>query len=318
MGCEAFDDASKSDYFIPVPRKGYPITATNGSRPDCDAQLQDLLLLLSGDVEQNPGPIYTCSICSSQIKRTHHSIRCNAGTQEHWLHIKCVALNIQNYTHTWTCTNHTHTPTPPQQQPQPKKNPPKKKQALHILQLNANGLTNKITELEHTAQKHNIDIISIQESKLQQQHKTPKIHNFVPIRTDRNRRGGGIITYIKNDITFTHLKTPNNINTEFTELHTTKIHLSQKKHIHITNIYIPPHNSTDPHQRNEDLDVTNAMTYASTLTNSIITGDVNAHSTMWFSHTDDHRGQLIADILQNSPHITLNTDNPTRQPTNNN
>ena len=39
---------------------------------------------------------------------------------------------------------------------------------------------------------------------------------------------------------------------------------------------------------------------------------------MWFSHTDDHRGQLIADIIQNSTHISLNTDTPTRKPTNNN
>ena len=47
---------------------------------------------------------------------------------------------------------------------------------------------------------------------------------------------------------------------------------------------------------------------------SILTGDVNAHSTLWYSHTDDHRGQLISDIISNSEHITLNTDTPTRVP----
>ena len=40
---------------------------------------------------------------------------------------------------------------------------------------------------------------------------------------------------------------------------------------------------------------------------SVLTGDVNAHSTLWHSHTDDHRGQLIADVISNSDHITLNT-----------
>ena len=40
---------------------------------------------------------------------------------------------------------------------------------------------------------------------------------------------------------------------------------------------------------------------------------MNAHSTLWYSHTDDHRGQLISDIISNSEHI-LNTDTPTRVP----
>ena len=32
------------------------------------------------------------------------------------------------------------------------------------------------------------------------------------------------------------------------------------------------------------------------------------------SNTDDHRGQLIADVISNSDHITLNTNTPTRVP----
>ena len=34
---------------------------------------------------------------------------------------------------------------------------------------------------------------------------------------------------------------------------------------------------------------------------------MNAHPTLWHSYTDDHRGQLIADVISNSDHITLNT-----------
>ena len=30
---------------------------------------------------------------------------------------------------------------------------------------------------------------------------------------------------------------------------------------------------------------------------SVLTGDVNAHSTLWHSYTDDHREQLIADVI---------------------
>ena len=41
---------------------------------------------------------------------------------------------------------------------------------------------------------------------------------------------------------------------------------------------------------------------------------MNAHCTLWHSYTDDHGGQLIADVISNSDHITLNTNTPTRVP----
>ena len=53
-------------------------------------------------------------------------------------------------------------------------------------------------------------------------------------------------------------------------------------------------------------------TYITNIPHSVLTGDANAHSTLWHSYTDDHRGQLIADVISNSDHITLNT--PTRVP----
>ena len=47
------------------------------------------------------------------------------------------------------------------------------------------------------------------------------------------------------------------------------------------------------------LDVTNTA-------HSVLTGDVNTHSTLWQSYTNDHRGRLIADVISNSDHIILN------------
>ena len=41
---------------------------------------------------------------------------------------------------------------------------------------------------------------------------------------------------------------------------------------------------------------------------------MNAHSTHWYSHTDNHRGQLISDIINNSEHIILISNTPTRVP----
>ena len=49
--------------------------------------------------------------------------------------------------------------------------------------------------------------------------------------------------------------------------------------------------------------------------NTIITADVNAHSPLWYSPTEDHR-ELIEDILLNTNHITLSTNTPTCLPPN--
>ena len=39
-----------------------------------------------------------------------------------------------------------------------------------------------------------------------------------------------------------------------------------------------------------------------------------AHSTLWHLYTNGHRAQLIADVISNSDHITLNTNTPSRVP----
>ena len=54
------------------------------------------------------------------------------------------------------------------------------------------------------------DVITIQETKLNQSHKTPNIPHFTPIQTDRtHKQGGGVLTYIKNKISFSQLNTSN-------------------------------------------------------------------------------------------------------------
>ena len=58
------------------------------------------------------------------------------------------------------------------------------------------------------------------------------------------------------------------------------------------------------------------LTTITNLPNTIITAGVNAHSLLWYLPTEDHRGELIKDILLNSNHIILNTNTPTRLPPN--
>ena len=86
--------------------------------------------------------------------------------------------------------------------------------------------------------------------------------------------------------------------------------LTNTKHITIASIYIPPRDTSSTHYKTADTDIQ----YITNIPHSVLTGDVNAHSTLWHSYTDDHRGQLIADVISNSDHITRNTNTPTRVP----
>ena len=86
------------------------------------------------------------------------------------------------------------------------------------------------------------------------------------------------------------------------------------KHIKIANIYIPPRDTTSTHYKTADTDIQHCIQYITNIPHSVLTGDVNAHSTLWHSYTDDHIGQPIADVISNSDHITLNTNTPTRVP----
>ena len=191
----------------------------------------------------------------------------------------------------------------------------KSERNLIILQVNINGLRNKLEELKLLIHDTHADIITIQETKLTPKAKTPKIHNFTSVRTDRlHKAGGGFITLIRDNITFTTTDIPSTINTHNIELQMVKVHINNTKHITIANIYIPPRDTTSTHYKTADTDIQHCIQYITNIPHSVLTGDVNAHSTLWHSYTDDHRGQLIADVISNSDHITLNTNTPTRVP----
>ena len=68
------------------------------------------------------------------------------------------------------------------------------------------------------------------------------------------------------------------------------------------------------HYKTADMGIQHCIPYITNIPHSVLTGDVNVHSTLWHLYTDDHRRQLIADVISNSDHITLNTNTPTRVP----
>ena len=66
------------------------------------------------------------------------------------------------------------------------------------------------------------------------------------------------------------------------------------------------------HCKTDDTDIQHCIQHITNIPHSVLTRDVNAHSTLWHSCTDYHRGQQIADVISNSDHITLNINTPTR------
>ena len=135
------------------------------------------------------------------------------------------------------------------------------------------------------------------------------------MRNDRLHKAGcGLIALIRDNITFTTTDIPSTINTHNTELQMVKVHINNTKHITIANIYIPLRDSTSTHYKTADTDIQHCIQHITNIPHSVLTGDVNAYSTLWHSYTDDHRGKLIADVISNSDHRTLNTNTPTRVP----
>ena len=115
---------------------------------------------------------------------------------------------------------------------------------FNILQWNANGISNKQTELSIFLEVHNVKVAAIQESKLTAKSRSPNIQNYTIVRQDRRRSpGGGLLFVIHNSVSFTHktLSTTSKNDPHLDEL-TINIAMDNTELL-ITNVYIPPASS---------------------------------------------------------------------------
>ena len=80
-----------------------------------------------------------------------------------------------------------------------------KNKGLHFLHLNVNSLLPKIDEIRLLAIQTNAAILGISETKLDNSifDSEISIDNYHLIRYDRDRRGGGVAYYVKNNICYT-------------------------------------------------------------------------------------------------------------------
>ena len=75
--------------------------------------------------------------------------------------------------------------------------------SFNVLQLNTNGIGNKLTELGVVMENNKVKVAVIQESKRTPKSKNPCIQNYTTIRKDRPRgQGGGLLIFIHILVTF--------------------------------------------------------------------------------------------------------------------
>ena len=76
------------------------------------------------------------------------------------------------------------------------------KQGLHFIHFNINSLLPKIDELREVVKISNPTVIGITETKLDHSigDSEISIDGYCAIRRDRNRKGGGVICYVTNNI----------------------------------------------------------------------------------------------------------------------
>ena len=65
-----------------------------------------LLLLMSGNVHPNPGPIFPCSVCAGNVTWRGKSLQCCACSK--WVHLRCSQLSLSQFralgsSHSWSC-----------------------------------------------------------------------------------------------------------------------------------------------------------------------------------------------------------------------
>ena len=142
-----------------------------------------------------------------------------------------------------------------------------------ISYLNINSLGNKIDQLRDICLKASVDILCIDETKIDSSFPDSQFYiegyQFPPFRKDRNKHGGGKIVYIKNGIIAKRIL---NLEGNFCEIICIEITISKKKWC-ILFVYRPPQNSNKSSFFNEISTILNQVT--NKYENIIVMGDLN-------------------------------------------
>ena len=280
---------------------------TNPSRT-----LIQILLLISGQISPNPGPVrFPCKVCSKPVKSNQKALQCD--TCMYWLHTKCIGVSagtyaeLQQSTDLWHCSAclqvPTQSPTPSVSSESGSDNPdnsqvhpaPDSSSHLKVLQLNFNSLksNSKMAELNLLIQQHNPDVIIGCKSKLDENFTTHSIfpEDYEVQRSDRNRNGGGVILAIKDNLN----PTPETHLNKSINMRWSSVKPKRGKKILFGSFYRPPSDTPDDLK---PLDESLASIFSARTTPTVILGgDFNASGISW-SDDFDPRNDTSSDQIK--------------------
>ena len=229
-----------------------------------------------------PWPYYKdpCQVCARNV--TGRGVRYLCNRCSGWVHSKCSGLqNTAEYRRItdWVCSSCSSPPTLPKPHPLPTSIPTQgvDGNSFTIMQFNANGIDNKLTEMGEFLKRHNVKVAVIQESNLSPNSKTPSIQNFTTVRKDRSQgQGGGLLTLIHKSINFSRKpESPDTLVEPHLEELPITATLGDTEFI-ITNVYIPPGSSCAG-------GYLPSMDHLMMTTDTLILEDFNAHHSARYS-----------------------------------
>ena len=180
-------------------------------------------------------------------------------------------------------------------------------QRLTAIQININGICNKISELQHLVNRENPHLVIIQESKLRTKTRTPDLKGYTSARCDRpsGDGGGGLIIYLMEGLKYEHITSTSAADDNFEHQHIRVPHNGEP--LNIINIYAPP--GTNDELANGLGNITPGQTA------TLVCGDFNGHSDLWHSAlAQDPRGRTTTEWIEDNELVVLNTATPTRAP----
>jgi len=173
--------------------------------------------------------------------------------------------------------------------------------ALKICHFNAQSIRNKIDELQHYMATAHIDVCAINETWLSKDDKL-NVPGYTTSRRDRNSTGGGVCFLVHNSLKFNVILPAQN-----EEILAIKVHdiTTNRQDICIVTYYSAPKTSINLEPLYDLINDNN---------NTLIIGDLNAHSEAWHSRRTCPKGQLLTNFIIDANLYLINSEQPTYRP----
>ena len=275
---------------------------------------------------------YPCVCCKKPVKKNQKGLCCTIC--QGWLHISCVGISPQIYDdlsisfENWRCPKclFQELPFPLAEQIQSESitssSSPKldslqsdtnqsnlkyeklKCRGLKICQLNVNSLIRHLDEVKSLLIFNKIDIFAVNETKIDSSVSDHEIaiENYVTIRKDRNRQGGGVALYIHKSLKVEILQHDSFKDLEIVAV---VVHSKNCKPLSVATWYRPPSSKSDVLEAYEIF-----LQYVDSLKKDcILIGDINCDLLL---HVPSSNTRMYSEINDLFAFKQINTTEPTR------